>query len=245
MGGSGKATSPANPQRAGNPHNNPPADLDEAAYDAALTARAEAEAQARAPVVARLNPAYDRWYDSITLPESRTLLAYQQAEYRRINGQLRVASGRPLDTLPSREVDLAVDPADVARLDAVIARGTLPETVTVYRGMRRSTPVATARQWVGSTMRDDAFLSTSLSPAVAEDFAYDGAYNGTVYQITVPAGRPAAWLDRHRSREEAEILLPRSSRFTVTDVSQRAMPGRQGQFFTVIHLTALPAHADR
>ena len=202
------------------------------------------EAADRAPLLDRLNRAYDRWYDSISLPESRTLLAYQQAEYRRINAQLRVAARRPLDTLPSREVDLAVDPADVQRLDSLTTRTTLPETVTVYRGFRRSTPPATARAWIGSTMRDDGFLSTSLSPAVAEDFAYDGAYNGTVYQITLPAGTPAAWVDRHRSREEAEVLLPRSSRFQVTDVSQRAMPGRQGQFFTVIHLTARPPRAE-
>jgi len=82
--------------------------------------------------------------------------------------------------------------------------------------------------------------------AVGEGFALRGDTNGTLYQITVPAGSHAAWLRSLDVEElgEHEILLPRGSEFLHTDVSQRAHPQVQGQMITVIHMRLIPTERE-
>jgi len=148
------------------------------------------------------------------------------------------------------------DPRQVAALDQVIARGQIPQALTLYRGRARRMSLAEARSEVGTVIIDHGYVSTSLAPAVAESFAgwqhsYTFGVNqeitnrrvqaGTLYQITIPAGSRGAFVDAQQTgRAEYEIVLPRGSQFLLTGVSQRPIAGLPLGAYTVLHLELLP-----
>lgn len=231
MGGNGRASGPATLARPATGTPPPPPDPPEAI-----------DWRARQFVIADLDDAYTPWLDSLAADESKALLFYQSWGYGAINGALRRYEG-----LPPRDTATGVADSfrseDVAALDAVIARTPTPQPLTVWRGFKRTLAPAQAQALVGKNLVDHGFVSTTLSLYTAESFTQDEALPrnlGTIYRIDVPAGSRAAWIDRHRSRGEDELLLPRNSRFRVTAVTTRPHGEQGGRPVVVIHLTALP-----
>ena len=241
MGGAGRA-SPAKTTAA-------PAVADPAAAPhAAGTSLAER--------VARLQAAVAPWARTVTEAEVLALLTYTGTGHTAINARLRARRGLPLATVdagdPPSPVARAALVSTVRRLDALIGRSRLPETITVYRGRARQVPLAEAEQRIGGVATDHGFVSTSLAPAVAARHAGapppgPGAdpgtvalYGGTLYEITIPAGSPGAWVDVHEDRAEYEVLLARGSRFRVTGVRQEPGAGDPAAATTVIQMTLLP-----
>jgi len=211
--------------------------VDAAGYHHAIAERFRREAQQEAPVIERLQQGFAAWSRGVSRAETQALVTYQGSGYRNLNRALRHEDG---------VVNLRnhlLDPELVHHLDTVISRGRISQTLTVYRGRQRYISLDEARSMVGEELTDHGYMSTSVRVAVGESFALRGTPNGTLYQIEVPAGSPAAWLhslDRE-GLDEKEILLPRSSTFVVTAASQRADPDVQGHFATVIHLRLVPA----
>jgi len=95
----------------------------------------------------------------------------------------------------------------------------VPENVTVFRGMRPVSGYPTdPKEFVGMHISDKGFVSTSLSPETAKEFLTSGGY---VYKIKVKKGTKAAYIEgvgKHYS--EQELLLPRGSKFKVTDAKK-------------------------
>jgi hypothetical protein len=72
----------------------------------------------------------------------------------------------------------------------------LPQDVTVYRGAKPQTPLK-----VGDTFTDDAYVSTSMTADRAEDFRsmYDEENPGELFEIVVPKGTKAIYVDAFRT----------------------------------------------
>jgi hypothetical protein len=95
------------------------------------------------------------WGASLTDLQREALDVYRTMSYRGINGALRTGVNRD----SYRE--------QIKALDDVISRATLPEDVTVFRGLKAGPLLS--HLTVGSVFEDRAFVSTSLSDKYARD----------------------------------------------------------------------------
>jgi hypothetical protein len=103
----------------------------------------------------------------------------------------------------------------VAALDAALARSVVAEPVRVLRGVHSSsTFLGEPGSLAGSTITDHGFVSVTTQQRTADFFASDGGDDPAFFEILVPAGLQAMRLGRDIG--EAEVLLPRGSRFLVT-----------------------------
>jgi len=102
---------------------------------------------------------------------------------------------------------------DVERIDAALERSSLPEPVTVYRGIDVEMLDDYDEDLTGSTWTDDAFVSTALYKGVAEQRS-----TGATIEIRLPKGAQALYMDRWKLQSrpsETELLLARGKPFTV------------------------------
>lgn len=91
-----------------------------------------------------------------------------------------------------------LDPDDVelvAQVDAAVSSGQLTDEVTVFTALR---PSIVSGLRVSDVVSDDSYLQVALDPAVAAGWGHPVA-------LTLPAGLPAAGLDRDTQR----LLLAR------------------------------------
>jgi len=173
--------------------------------------------------------AYDEKIDKITLSQTgpngellpsenrMAVLAYQGNIGYKINEALR--DPQISETGYQKYID---------GLDKTIASApALSQKITVYRGVQ-SNVGRDNEFWrsmeVGDVIEDKGFVSTSLRPSLAADFAY---YNqsvqsqGFVFKMDLPAGTKGVFpssvlgLDGGMTRTEAEFLLPRGSKFEI------------------------------
>lgn len=112
-------------------------------------------------------------------------------------------------------------------LDAAIQEASaLKEPLEVFRGVASNVGRDNefwSKMEVGDVFQDDGFVSTSLDPKIAGDFAFANALfegQGFVFRMTLPAGTkglfPLSVLrDNAVSRQEAEFILPRGSKFEI------------------------------
>jgi hypothetical protein len=137
-----------------------------------------------------------------TPEEINAALYYAGSGFGEINSSLR------LDREPSEKAADAI-----AQLDSAMAKSSLPDNVTVYRGMPTE---LLANLAPGDTITDNGFISTSLSARTAAAFAGPRDTDVVIAQIFVAAGSNGI----APQRGEAEIVLPRGSTFTVVGSSQ-------------------------
>jgi hypothetical protein len=168
---------------------------------------------ARAWIVER----FTEWAGSLSRGERAAIVAYKGTGYAQINEALRG------EVVEDDEGDIDVDEA-VDRLDEALARYALPEAVIVYRGVVSDELAAIFDTLAeGQTIEDDGYWSTSLLRLVAEKFLAEGGDDDDdeikfVMEITLPAGAHAIYAgapDLLHDLNEAEILLPRGSRFAI------------------------------
>jgi hypothetical protein len=124
----------------------------------------------------------------------------------------------------------SLDPSDlksiIKPLDAAIAANSFPKDMTVYRGMEHPKMAADPQSYIGSTVSDKAYVSTSASRGVASDFKGD---DGVLFAISVSKGSPALYIpstgigvgktDTENIKGEKEWLLPRGTSYKITGYS--------------------------
>lgn len=162
---------------------------------------------------------YVRPGPGMTQEEANALAGYMDGDFRRINPQLRDG------------IDHGVG-ANINAIDSIIARSTIPEATFVRRGTSESsiglrkkpgfgyTPqelLAHAKTLVGTTIADDAYLSTSVGEG----------FTGYVvnFEITLPKGQHAVYIS---SLNEAEVLLPRGQKLLIESVELRGQSAFSG-----------------
>lgn len=173
--------------------------------------------------------AYDTKIDEITLSQTgpngellpsenrMAILAYQGNIGYKINETLR-------DPQISKDYYMKY----IERLDKTIETAPpLSQKITVYRGVQsnvgRDNEFWSSME-VGDVIEDKGYVSTTLRPSLAADFAY---YNqsvqsqGFVFKMDLPEGTKGVFpssvlgLDGGVTRTEAEFLLPRGSKFEI------------------------------
>lgn len=105
--------------------------------------------------------------------------------------------------------------------DAALAKASLKEPVTVYRGIKDIRALGlNESNLVGTVMHDKSFMSTSLTPKVAENFA---GKTGAILKINAPRGAKGASIAgigaKHNAKEK-EVLFARNGKLTITGQSR-------------------------
>jgi len=114
-------------------------------------------------------------------------------------------------------------------LDALLDRSRAPDVTYVYRGVKAA---EADRMDVGKVFQDDAFVSTSLRPEVAADFAGTGK---TVMQVQVGTGQKILPIyQASLIPAEGEMLLPRGSQFRVIGRSKQTIDGEEVTVIRVV-----------
>jgi hypothetical protein len=147
---------------------------------------------------------------------------YQGDMHRLINAELRgTVDDSIIDDFGEENLSLVPDYTDA--LDTLIDRGdALSADTTVYRGIRSDLLPELSGLEVGDTITDNGFMSTTMNPKIAVNFAGgtpDGV-TGAVMRIKAPAGTKA-WVMPPIG--EAELLLPRGLQMRITGFSRKVI----------------------
>lgn len=158
------------------------------------------------------------YIDSLDELQVAAVENYTGSGYSLINKYYRGAPPPPLTEDQEQEVEFTVSTLESAVMEAP----PLGETVTVYRGM---TPKAVGvdvysqgeeayDELVGTTFRDEGFVSTSFSPDTTEAF---GGKDAVVLEITAPAGSAGLAVGGISQQfSEFEFLMPPGREFEIT-----------------------------
>jgi hypothetical protein len=150
------------------------------------------------------------WRDSLTGTEDRALYEYGNFSYANINAGLR-SGGTLSETIQK----------DVKAIDSALNKSKVPENVSAFRGLYHS-EIANAfadgdsGRLVGMEFQDDGFISTSLDANTAYRHSRADP-DSALARIYVPEGSRGAYVDPVTQRGEAELLLPRGTRFRVRE----------------------------
>ncbi len=140
-------------------------------------------------------------WKNLNFKQKDSLEWYTGSGHFGINKQLRKYAGRVAEIrpLPVREATL--------RLDAASKVYTAPSNIVLYRGSKDF------RFALGEVFVDHGFVSTSVRKSVADAFVYPGS---TLLKILVPKGARVIPINgKGKNPSEAEVLLPRRSKFKV------------------------------
>jgi SPP1 gp7 family putative phage head morphogenesis protein len=162
---------------------------------------------------------------------------YRASGYHQINGMLRdpdalwdqLRAERQYSTADILETQRELS-TYIAKVDDSLAQVTTPEAVTVWRGTKIDAFGVTADELprlVGTQISDLGYTSTSLHRNAGEkfyDWAADDGSEAALMEIRVPAGTNVvpmnnAFPDSALLDDEEELILPRGSTFTVSDVT--------------------------
>lgn len=132
--------------------------------------------------------------------EADALATYKGSGYTSINNGLRHNQG------------YAESSSNVKAIDSFLTRSTIPEDVTLYRGVKGDyAKILKSVIMEGTKFVDRGFVSTSTNTGTAQGFA-----SGLTFAIKVPKGSMgAAVRGEHDGDGENEILIPRNSAFIV------------------------------
>lgn len=156
---------------------------------------------------------YSNWRDNLSEAEDYAIGAFKLNSYKYINKQLREPGFKTKHEVEGQSVnDMIVN------IDKALSRTSLPEDVTAYRGFRKN-PYKDNTRLIGSIITDKGFVSASLVKKVTE---IHGATweEGVMMKLRIPKGTKAGYLDKVRWKKEAELLLPRNSKFKVLSIGK-------------------------
>jgi hypothetical protein len=129
--------------------------------------------------------------NKLNAEELRAIAHYADSGYKPIN--LSLIKGED------------IKPEYINAIDSTIAKA-LPVDKTVYRGIKNNFPYK-----VGDTVKFPMYLSTSFNPHKAVEFTEKE--NPTILLFQTKQGAPISLVHK-----EMEIVLPRDSEFTLTEV---------------------------
>lgn len=118
-------------------------------------------------------------------------------------------------------------------LDSVLEK--LPkENTVVYRGLTFPSQgkISESMFKVGSEFTDKAYMSTSLSRGTAKSFTLPGK-DTVILEISTESGRKISQFSGMRTEEE--ILIPRNTKFKVTEI----VPSTDGLYPTIVKMTEI------
>lgn len=148
----------------------------------------------------------------LTEDQDEGMQQYKSDDFYTLNDELRMAdySEIRLNSDPDQYVDELIESS--------IAKTSLPESVIVYRGADLDT-FEDDEDLTGSTITDNAFVSTSMASAIAESHS-----GGVMVEIRLPKDTKAIFMDGRWGVSgydtESELLLQKGSTFKViSDVS--------------------------
>ena len=138
------------------------------------------------------------------------LIDYSENKYKIINKELR--SGEL--TNATKEY--------VADIDKSFEISVIKKDTTLYRGVKADVDISKLKP--GSSFQDSAYLSTSPNKNIASSFAKSFEGNGALFEIETNIGQSAVDLTSIKTgiiKGEQEILLPRDTKFKVTEILER------------------------
>jgi hypothetical protein len=140
--------------------------------------------------------------------------------YSDVNGMLRGKPGDYPETEPA-DVQKAVD-----ALDAAMKVQSLGENAQLFRGLSGKTAAALYAKYkdnpnkaVGKAVTDKGFVSTTIDPKVADDWAVSWSTKGTavILSIKAPKETHGVYVESiSKSRGEKEFILPRDTKMSIT-----------------------------
>jgi hypothetical protein len=163
----------------------------------------------------------------LTKEDIEVVSDYQGSGYAVMNGSLRREAVNPVPPKVQDKVD---------KLDAVLAKTTLDQDTVVYRGLTSSSIAHSASKLKGSVIEDPAFISTSKSLSVANQFAQSSSLQREqmpiLMEIRLPKGTHALDLAKKvpspMSDREQEVLMPRRTRLKVLDSKYDQVGSKMG-----------------
>jgi hypothetical protein len=137
-------------------------------------------------------------------------------ELRRYTGQIYNVVNQDLRTDPDKWAKDKI----IQTLDAALSKASLKEDTTVYRGVSDLSKLGIdPSNAVGHTIKDHAYMSTSLSAKSAEKYA---GTSGGIIKINAPSGSKGASVGGiTRYPKEAEILFKRGSGIKIRKVTKQ------------------------
>lgn len=166
--------------------------------------------------------------NSLSPAEQEAVLAYSFQGDRRVNGLLRNGEVAPEDR--------ANVEAEVNRLDSVMSKTEVPEDTLVYRGLT-DMPAGLAE---GQDFTEKGYMSTTVSPNVAKQFAQQKSENGpripgkqpAIVKIKVPKGVNGIHMQQmSHYPTENELLLHRNATIHIDKIE----PGNGFRKPAVVH----------
>lgn len=150
----------------------------------------------------------------LTAGEKKAFYDYSYQGDEAINKKLRFGQDLNYPDLHGAQLPERRD-ANIVRLDAVMARSSVPTNIQVHRGF--SSPELIARMSAGmpldgAVFKDQGFVSTAVSSSSA--FGQD-----IKAHINVPKGSKGTYMAQMAKKSfegETELLLPRNSHFRIT-----------------------------
>lgn len=163
----------------------------------------------------------------LSVKEKEAVFGYTKDDYVKINEHLRF--GTEIDSQTKEQI---------RSLDSTLQKSYLDKEVTVYRGFRNddlADKIRTGSDVVGSVFEDKGFVSTTIQGHVPGSFG--GPFDHITAILHLPAGTNALLIgnDLSSRRGEYEVLLPRSTKFKITEAKQYGNPSSWSRNF-FIHL---------
>jgi hypothetical protein len=168
---------------------------------------------------------FGSWGSGLSKSENWAVDAYSGGGYENINMYLRGKTDSDFSAAPGKTRQV------MEGLDSALAKGSAPEPLTTYRGVRSDPgdPHSLVKQLVeaaksGGTFSDKAYVSSSMVGKVAEKQFSGGSRKDVeraIIKIGVPKGSHGAYTDVLDITGEAEWLMPRGSTFKVTGATKR------------------------
>jgi thioredoxin reductase len=172
-----------------------------------------------APSVAKAKELYEAGTTKpLGMGEKQELDQWTGDGFEVVNGFLRGTKKPPGNPIGDRYYRAATE-SHVKWLDSIFTKASLPEPVTVYRGVSLSSWQRMNLQ-VGSTFSDAGFMSTSLRLGIANRNIGETENLG-ILEIRLPKGAKAIAVNGHAGvfENEAEVLVNRNAKFKVVSIS--------------------------
>lgn len=165
-------------------------------------------------LIHRFTSDYAAWNSNLSRQQRRTLQAYKGMDYKKINAFMRLGNDCGLN-----DDDLDHIEMDVETIYSALGTASLPETTTVYRGLKLGYPPKQIR--VGNYLEEYGFLSTTLSVETARRISQwtTKVADATILEISVPEGFEAAWIEPLSEKGEYELLLTAPSILHISGIT--------------------------